>query len=450
MVVNEGNARSIAFEVLERVEDGAFSDLALTGALKREVNLDDRDRRLATELIYGILRRRGSLDWVLRQFSKQAVDDLEPSVRNLLRLGLYQILFLDGIPDRAAVHQTVEMAKAVGLQRATGYINAILRSTIRERENLEWPDAGNARQYIVHHHSLPGWLSKEMIKLYGDDEAVALAASLGEAAPTTIRVNRLKISIDDYAEMLTEQDIRFDNGPYLPYSMTIKTGSDLPGRDEGLYQVQDVASMLVVELLAPEAGDRILDCCAAPGGKTTQIAELTENGANIVATDLHPRRVELIKQGAERLGCHNIEAQCFDMTAAEEPFPPESFDRVLVDAPCSGMGVVRRNPEIRWRRTPADVTELASIQRSILATAARQVKPGGVLVYSLCTFTKKETVDVVADFLASHDDFVMEDARTVFPELLHELIDETGALHTRPDKHQGIDAFYAVRFRKKS
>lgn len=448
MATKQVTARSIAFDVLERVEDGAYSDLTLNGILKREENLDDRERRLATEMIYGTLRRRGSLDWVLRQFSKQLLEDLESSVLNLLRLGLYQILFLDGIPDRAAVHQSVELAKTVGLERASGFINAILRSALRERENIKWPDASDPRQHIVHQHSLPGWLAKEMVKSLGGDDAISLAAALGESAPTTIRVNRLKNTVADYTELLTQNNVPFRKGPYLEYVFTLESGGTLPGREEGLYQVQDVASMLVVELLDPQESEKILDCCAAPGGKTTQIADLTNNESTIVATDLHPKRVELINQGAERLGCNNIEAIAWDMTAPNDPFPAATFDRVLVDAPCSGMGVVRRNPEIRWRRAPSDVTELASIQKDILSTAARQLKPGGVLVYSLCTFTKKETLDVVASFLATHPDFHLENAKDILPESMHELVDDTGALRTRPDRHLGIDAFYAVRFKK--
>jgi len=224
----------------------------------------------------------------------------------------------------------------------------------------------------------------------------------------------------------------------------------LPGREEGWYQVQDEASMLIAHLLAPQAGERVLDVCAAPGGKTTHMAALSGNGAEIVAMDLHPQRLQLLTEGARRLGCENISTQPWDMTQPCDAFAAGSFQRVLVDAPCSGLGVLRRNPETRWRRDEKDVQRLALEQQKILAHAALLVAPDGLLVYSLCTTTDEESRHVVADFLVSHPHYEPYDLRTAQPEAWQELFDEEGCLSTLTSRHHGMDCFYAAAFRRKS
>jgi len=222
----------------------------------------------------------------------------------------------------------------------------------------------------------------------------------------------------------------------------------LPGDAEGWYQVQDEASALMAHLLDAQPGMKILDTCAAPGGKTTHLAALTENGASILALEKHPQRVELIRRGAERLGCSSIEARAWDLIEPPEFLEPESFDRVLVDAPCSGLGVLRRNPESRWNRSTADVRELAGLQKTLLDQVAPLVRPGGILLYSVCTFTSKETSEVVSDFLQRHKEFMLEDLRESVPEGWRELIGEDGMLHTYPHRHDGMDAFFAARLRR--
>jgi len=223
----------------------------------------------------------------------------------------------------------------------------------------------------------------------------------------------------------------------------------LPGDAEGLYQVQDQASQLIAPLLGAQAGESLLDACAAPGGKTTHLAALTDNQASILAVDLHPQRVALIREGAARLGCAGIEARAWDMSRTPDFVAPNSLDRILVDAPCSGLGVLRRNPEIRWRRQPRDLTALAALQGAILAAAAPLLRPGGVLLYSVCTFTREETEEVIAAFLDRHRDFAREDLRAVAPPHWQELFDDQGALRTLPHEHDGMDAFWAVRMKKR-
>lgn len=444
--------RRLAFEVLSRVEEGAFADLALDAALGRSV-LAGRDRGLATELVYGVLRHRGRVDFALGRLCSKPLASVETRVRTLLRIGAYQLLNLDRVPARAAVHTTVELARALRLERATGFINGILRALDRQRDAIPWPDAQtDPLGHLQHVLSTPAWLARRWLKELGPEGAEALAAAQLEAAPFTLRVNSLRTDREAFLAALHEQGHEAEPCVYAPEGVRVLRRGDapLPGADRGWYQVQDEASMLVPRLLGPAQGERILDVCSAPGGKTTQIAALCGNGARILATDLHPQRVALVAEGARRLGCEGVEAREWDFTRPAAFAEPESFDRVLVDAPCSGLGVLRRNPETRWRRTEADIFSLAEVQAGILANAAPLVRRGGVLLYSLCTWTPEETSGVLEPFLAAHPDFEREDLRKGAPEHWAPLFDEQGALRTRPDLHGGMDAFFALRLRRRA
>ncbi len=445
------DARQGAYEILQRVEEGGYSDLLLDGWLQKHPEIDPRERGLLTELVYGVLRLQGRLDFALTGFCNQPLDRLEPGARRLLRIGAYQLLELDRVPERAAVHATVDLAKRVGMERVSGLVNGVLRSLAREAGNIAWPKPDKPRPYMEHVCSLPGWIAKEMMRLLPNAEAIALAEAMAQPAPLTLRVNTLKICRDDYMSALAGAGHQARACAYAPEGVVIEKRGDmpLPGNREGWYQVQDEASMLVPRLLDPQPGERVLDVCAAPGGKTTHIAALTGNRADIVALDLHAHRVELIRQGAARLGCDRIDARQCDLTEPIAFLEPESFDRILVDAPCSGLGVLRRNPESRWRRKPGDVRQLEELQRTILDRVAPLLKPGGVLVYSLCTFTTRETDDVVRSFDEAHRNIARDDLHGVISAGLQELLTEAGALRSWPHRHAGMDGFFAARFRKR-
>ncbi len=368
----------------------------------------------------------------------------------LLRLGAYQVLQLDRVPDRAAVHETVELAKRNGLGRAAGFLNGVLRNLVRHKGSIRYPEAkANPLEHLQHALSLPRWLATRFLRELGDEEALALGAALLQAPPQTLRVNTLKMTRPTFLEALAEAGIEAEAGRFAPEAVTLSAArrDALPGDDEGWYQVQDEASMLVAHLLAPRPGERILDACAAPGGKTTHLAALAANEARICALDLHPQRVQLVKEGGRRLGCGKIDARQWDLTTSPDFLAPASFDRALVDAPCSGLGVLRRNPESRWRRREGDIANLAKLQKAILANVAPLVRPGGVLLYSLCTVTPEETDGVVEAFLGSHPEFVRDDLRDSTPRGWHGLFDDRGALRTWPHRH-GMDGFYAVRLKK--
>ncbi len=279
---------------------------------------------------------------------------------------------------------------------------------------------------------------------------VAMIKTNNGRKPFSLRVNTLRGDRDSLLSAFAAAGHDAAPTAYAPEGITLlhRSTAPLPGESEGRFQVQDEASMLISHLLAPQPGEQLLDACAAPGGKTTHLAALTGNRAEILALDLHPQRVALIKGGAERLGCKGIVAQAWDLTQIPKFVPPGSLDGVLVDAPCSGLGVLRRNPELRWRREPSDPARLATLQQTLLGNVAPLLRPGGRLVYSVCTPTPEETDEVVAVFLAAHPDFSREDLRPVMPAGWDALFDERGALRTLPHRHGGMDAFYAVRLKR--
>ena len=444
------DARSAAYEILRRVELGGYADRLLDSYLQRHPAMDDREKGLLTELVYGILRLRGRLDFALSRFSRQPLQKLEADALLLLRLGAYQLLELDRIPAHAAVHATVELAHRVGMGRVAGLVNGTLRTLERQKTTIAWPSPTTLGDYLQHVCSLPKWLSKTLLQQFPNTESQALAEAMARAAPQTLRVNTLKTDRQSYLAALAEAGHKARPCRYAPEGIILEQRSSqpLPGDDEGWYQVQDEASMLVSPLLAATPGDRILDACAAPGGKTTHLAALTGNRARIVALDKSPTRVELIARGGKRLGCRGIETRCWDLTEPPEFLAAESFDRILVDAPCSGLGVLRRNPESRWSRQPADVRALSALQSTILDHLVPLLRSGGHLLYSVCTFTEAETDAVVRQFLATHPAMAIEDLPALMPEAWADLFAGNGCLRTLPHRHDGMDAFFAARFVK--
>ncbi len=441
--------RRAAYEILQRVADGAFSDVVLDTTLNRS-DLDPRDRRLVTELVYGILRLLGKLDFALTRFCERPLQRLQSEVLWLLRIGAYQLLELDRVPAHAAVNSTVDLARELKLDKATGLVNGVLRSLDRGRDEIPWPAPEQIKPYLQHVCSLPVWLTKELMRQLPNVEARALGESLAAVPPLTLRVNSLKTDRDGLLAALAEAGHQAHPCCYAPEGIGVdQRGEDpLPGDAEGWYQVQDEASMLMAHLLDVQPGQRILDACAAPGGKTTHLAALTGNRAEIIALDKYPQRVELIRQGAQRLGCTAISAREWDLTESPEFLDAQSFDRVLLDAPCSGLGVLRRNPEGRWNRSPVNLRELALLQRDILENVAALVKPGGKLLYSVCTFSHCETDAIVESFLTDHPEFMLDELNRQVPAEWEDLLTDKGTLRSYPHRHGGMDAFFAARFHR--
>ncbi len=439
--------RLVAIRVVERVQRaGAYADLALHHALVQS-RMPAADRGLATELVFGTLRWRGRLDYLISNALDRPLEKLEPLVLSALRVGAYQLFFSDRIPATAAVDEAVRCVRALGLERATGLVNAVLRRLAREGETIALPKLeDDPLAHLIHACSLPGWLAERWLEQYGPAEAAELALAMNEPAPVTIRANRARTSRGALLSRLRPSFPEARVCRFAPDGIVLGKGD--AGRDpafvEGLFSLQDEASQLVVELLDPRPGERILDTCSAPGTKTAAIAERLAGEGHVIALDRHARRLRLVGRGLRRLGLGGVATLERDATKPLDDLAQEAhFDRILVDAPCSGLGSLRRNPDARWRLRPEDLGELAALQRALLESAAAVLRPGGSLVYSTCTVTPEENEAVVRGFMATRASWRIA-SREEAPESLRELLDDEGMLRTLPHRHDA-DGFFAVR-----
>lgn len=438
------NPRSLALEILVRVErDRAYANLLLDARLSRH-GLTPRDRALATELCYGVLRHRGTIDFVLSRVLDRPLETVDLDVRNLLRLGAYQLFYLDRIPAYAAVHETVRLSR-----RATApFVNAVLRSLerrgpIKGEELPDDPIQGWAVQY-----SHPAWWVERWVKRLGD-EALQLMQANNQIPPIGIGCNPLRGTVDELQQALTRARVQWEASPWLPDVFRVRdAGSLLTGadRDRGLFWVMDEAAALVVRLLDPQPGERILDVCAGGGGKATLAAMLMEDRGNIAALDVSARALRRLEDACRRLGVTIVSPGKRDAREAARQFRGWA-DRVLVDAPCTGLGTVRRRPEIRWLREPADITRLADLQGAILDGAADCVRPGGSLVYAVCSCESEEGEEVIARFLGRHRKFSQEDSTPAFFQNGRTALLTGGCLITWPHRHD-TDGFFAARLRR--
>lgn len=402
------NARGIAFHALVRIDaHDAYSNIVLD-RLFRKYSISKRERAFATEVVYGVIRNRGKLDWTLDRFSRKPVDKMDVKTRNLLRLALYQVLFLDSVPAAVACNEAVELAKQYGHAGMAKFVNGVMRALLRGLDSLEVPDF--RKDPVLHisiEHSHPVWLVERWIGRFGADETYDLCRANNQIPPTVLRTNTLKVSQQELYRLLTESGITVEPSRLVPECLRISHYDSierLPGFAEGLFQVQDEASALVSHILAPKSGDVVLDVCGAPGGKSTHMAALMKNGGKIFTIDKSEAKLGLVKDACKRLGTSIVETLHADATRLHEVLKIRA-DKILVDAPCSGLGVLRRKPEIKWRRSFGDIQELRKLQMAILDSAGKCLKPGGVLVYSTCTMEPEETCSLVADFLESRRDF---------------------------------------------
>lgn len=416
--------RAFALDALRKVStQGAFA-----GAVLRSLEGNEQTRAFVTELVYGVLRRRGQLDRALKAASGRRLKDFDPKIHDLLRLGAYQVMFLH-VPDHAAVHTTVELAKSK-LPRFAGRINQVLRRLVELPENQRLPAppplAKDPAVHIAQVCSVSTEVAEVLLETLGPKDALAFSLACLEPVPATFRVNQLRT---DRPSLL--QDLPSAQEGSLPYSIALAKAGMLPSQlsavQDGLVSPQDEASMKVVELLDPKPGETNLDLCAAPGGKTCHMAEKMKDEGSIVAYDRLPNRLARVAENKERLGLC-----CIDVQDVLPPSIP-AFDKVLVDAPCSGLGTLRRHPEIRWRFRKADFAELTQTQAKVLQMGSERLKPGGTLVYSVCTISKAEGKDLVRDFLDKNPAFRLE-----------------SSLLTGPHQPGKPDGFYAARLVKSS
>lgn len=390
--------RAVARRVLDRVaKGGAWATPTLDGELAR-AGLDDRDRRLASELVYGVLRHRTRIDRAIAAHAD--LQRTPPRVVTALRVAAYQILFLDRVPAYAAVDDAVAAAREAGGQKVAGFANAVLRKLDKQREPA-LPAGGRERLEIE--HSLPRWILDELAAAVGDESLLAeRAAAFAQPAPLVARVNVRRTTREALIDQLREAGVTATPIAAAPSALVLEGLGD-PARSAsfaaGLWTVQDTGAQLVGHTAAPRAGQRILDACAGVGGKSTHLAELTDDGAAIDAADLNKTKLDLLAQTAKRLGLSSIRRHACDLLDPKAPLA-DAYDLIVLDAPCSGLGVLRRHPDAKWRLVPADVPRLADLQRQLLDAVVPRLAPGGALVYSVCTFTRAEGPDQVAALVA--------------------------------------------------
>ncbi len=448
-----GPARVAAYDILCAVSAGR-ADLPTAIAFARAGLHDERDRALAAEIAAGVQRWRAALDHLIVHFSKRAIKRLDPEVVEILRLSAYQLLHLTRVPAAAIVDDAVNLAKRSGKTSASGFVNAVLRAISRARAALPLPpapadplDRDAALQYFSITLSHPRWLAERWYDRLGYDAAERWLQFDNAPAPLTLRANRLRISPADLAERLKADAIAVSPGAFAPDALIVNEGHPLRGAGlaEGWFVVQDEASQLVAQLAGDEPDRRVLDACASPGGKTTAIAAAMGGGGLIVACDVRDRRIDLLRRTVGASGAPNVRIVQADLLQTL-PFS-RGFDCVFVDAPCSGLGTLRRDPDIRWRRLARDLPIFADAQRQMLQHAAEAVAPGGRLVYATCSSEPEENEAVADAFLARAPGFEPVDARTAAPDLPAAVIDATGRLRTLPHVH-GLEAFFGAVFRR--
>jgi 16S rRNA (cytosine967-C5)-methyltransferase len=443
-------ARVAALDILTAVSAGT-ADLPTAIASSRTVLHDDRDRALAAEIAAGVQRWRAALDYLIVAFSRRKLDRMDPEVVEILRLSLYQLVHLTRVPASAVVDDAVNLTGRAGKASAAGFVNAVLRSVSRQRRSLPLPprpdpgDRAAVLDYLSITLSHPRWLIARWLDRFGFDATEAWLEFNNRPAPPTLRANRFHKTPAELEAWLAEEGIAVHRGSYAPEALIVDSGHPLAGRglDSGYFLVQDEASQLVALLAGHHPGPRALDVCAAPGGKATAIAAAMGDASMLVACDVRRRRVELLKRTVAASGATRTRIVQAD---ALEPLPfSAAFDCVLLDAPCSGLGTLRRDPDIRWKRKESDLAALAEAQRRMLRHAADTVAPGGRLVYATCSSEPEENEAVVDNFLRSTSRFTPVDLRSDDGFLPPALVDARGHLRTCPHLH-GLEAFFGAVF----
>ncbi len=442
------NPREIAADaMLQVMAEDAYNHTALRRLLRQNGAMSQKDRAFVTEIVNGTLRNLQYIDYVIDTFSKTKTEKLKPWILAVLRTAVYQMIFLN-VPDNAACNEAVKLAGVRGYRALSGFVNGVLRTIGREKEKIALPEQGTAA-YLSIRYSHPLWLVKMWMAYYGYAQTERLCDADNTAPDVTIRVNTLRTDAQKLKKQLMEAGVDVTDGVLWEHALHLSHTADLqklPAFIEGLFHVQDESSQTAVEILAPKAGERILDVCAAPGGKSFTMAEMMQDKGEILSCDIYQHKIDLIMQGAERLGITSV-SPCLRDATKEYPKDVARYDKVLVDAPCSGLGLLRKKPDIRLKKDGSEIDTLIGIQQKILSHAAAYVKEGGVLVYSTCTLSRKENEKNVEWFLKNHTEFALEDLTPYLPQPLQGA-GKDGMLTIFPDMNR-TDGFFIARMRKK-
>jgi len=447
--MNLDTARETALKILYDVDEhGAYSNISMSKHFN-EHDLKNIDKAFITELVNGTIKWRLTIDNVIEQNSTIKIKKMSGFILNILRLGVYQLLYLDKIPKSAACDESVKLAKRYGNKGSVGFVNAVLRNISRNIESIKYPakDKG-ITEYLSVKYSHPKWLVKEWTKEFGETFTESLLDSDNKNPNLCIRVNTIKTTKEELVQKLLDIGIEAVESNYIDEALVIKEAKDLFKSDLfelGYFQVQDESAMIVTKVLDPKEDELILDVCSAPGGKATHIAQKMNNKGTVIARDNYRHKVRLIENLTEKLGTVIVKAELFDAETVDEKLIGKA-DRVIVDAPCTGLGILRRKPDIKWSRKPNDKEELVEIQKRILNCASKYVKINGILVYSTCTIGKKENDDVVSNFLIENTDFAPSEIAEYLPDNLKKEA-ENSSIQLFPNRDD-TDGFFIARMKR--
>lgn len=426
--------RELALKILYKIEqEEAYSNIVLNDELnKNRKQLTEKDIGLISELVYGVTSWKLTLDTIIKKYSKIRLKKISPWILNILRMGIYQIIFLDKIPKSAAVNESVNLAKRYGHSSSSNFVNAILRK-IEKKDFEDLFQIKDDVERISKTTSMPEWIIKELLKNNKIEEVKQICENCNIKPKITIRVNTLKTTVDDLIEKMKERNIHCKKTDYENFLIInhVKNIEDFDIFKQGFFTIQDISAGLTVSILAPEKGECVLDACSAPGGKTTYLAELMENQGRVEAWDIHKHRTKLVEKNANRLGISIIETKVEDATIYDEKLN-NKYDKILLDVPCLGIGVIKRKPDIKWQRKPEDIAQITNIQKKILENCSKYLKKGGYLVYSTCSIFREENEEIIYEFLSKNDKFE---------------IFENNVVNFLPDEEK--DGFFICKLRKK-
>lgn len=429
--------------LMEVTKDGEYSHIALRNVLSKYQYLDKKERAFITRVTEGTLERMIELDYIINQFSKVKVNKMKPVIRNILRMAVYQLKYMDSIPNSAVCNEAVKLATKKGFSSLKGFVNGVLRNIERNLDTITYPDDLSIK------YSMPEWILNQWKEVYDDKTIETMLKAFLEDKPTTIRCNTSVCTVDELMEKLEKEGVHVEKHPYLPYALWISSYNylaELQSFQDGDFYVQDISSMLVSHIAQPKEGDYVIDVCAAPGGKSLHMAEMLHGTGHVEARDLTDYKVNLIWENIQRSGMKNMEAVRFDATVLDEE-SIEKADVVVADLPCSGLGVLGKKTDLKYKMTEKTQEDLVVLQRDILSKVKNYVKPEGILIYSTCTIHKKENMDNVHWFLQENADFELVSIGDILCDELKKDVVEEGCLQFLPGVHES-DGFFIAKFKR--
>ncbi|MBP2072488.1 16S rRNA (cytosine(967)-C(5))-methyltransferase RsmB [Thermoanaerobacterium butyriciformans] len=444
------NQRDIAFKILYDVlAKKGYLNIVLNKYLNNN-EIEDVDKSFIKEIVFGTIERKYTLDRIIDHYSTKGIKKIDDKVLIILEMGLFQLMYMDKVPDYAAINESVNLAKKYIGKYASKFVNAVLRSYLRNTKQIKFsqPDE-NLIEYLSFKYSFPEWIVKRLLNNYDRDATESILESLNGRPEISIRINTLKIDGKNFEKKLKDRGLNYKKGLYNDdaYYIGLKNITNDEMYNEGLILVQDEGAMIISKVLSPKPDDMVMDVCSAPGGKTTHLSQLMNNKGKIVAFDIYEHKIDLIKRNCRRLGIDNVDALAFDSTNVNSEYIDKA-DKVLVDVPCSGIGIIRKKPDIKLKNyTEKDFEELNNIQYRILSSSSKYVKRGGYILYSTCTIGREENMNVVDKFLNENKEFKISDIRPFLPEKLISYVDDRGCIQLLPNINN-TDGFFICKMQR--